>query len=77
MNAAELRRIRLLTDLAAEGASRCCYMPGAANPAVWPNAGCDCKFFGPLAYPLTTTTEQAGCCEMRMAYRVLAREPMR
>lgn len=76
MSAAELRRTRLLADLAAEGAARCCYMPGAANPAVWPNAGCDCKFISPTGPP-RGMSEQTGCCEMRMAYRVLGGEPPR
>lgn len=71
------RRERLLADLAAEGASRCCYMPGAGNPEAWPSARCDCKYSWPSLGSLLGSTEQTGCCEMRAAYRVLSGEPSR
>lgn len=71
--AAKDRHKRLLADLAAEGASRCCYLPGAGNPELWPASRCDCKFipgFAGAAKALLTG-EHTGCCEMRAAYWLL------
>ena len=80
MSAPPTRRESLLSALAVEGASRCCYMPGAGNPEAWPTARCDCKyvvrFIGPAAPPAEkyVTSEMTGCCEIRAAYRLLADE---
>jgi hypothetical protein len=60
---------RLMAAIAAEGASRCCYLPGAGNPEAWPTAHCDCKYVSPV---MPGSTEQTGCCEMRAAYSVLS-----
>jgi hypothetical protein len=68
------RRRRLMHDLAIEGASRCCYLPGAGNPEAWTTSTCDCKH-RPLIVDLRLgTSEQTGCVEMRAAWRVLAWE---
>lgn len=69
---AVLRRARLLADLAAEGAARCCYMPGAGNPDAWPTAICDCKYGGSLRAEVGPMSERTGCCEMRAAYRLIS-----
>lgn len=70
------RREQLMEDLAIEGASRCCYLPGAGNPELWPTSTCDCKYrmnFEGAARALRTS-EATGCCEIRSAYRLLASE---
>ena len=63
------RRERLLSDLAAEGAARCCYAPGCMSAEAWIAGRCDCKHVNPIVRP---HGEETGCCEMRAAYRVLA-----
>ena len=65
------RRSRLLADLAVEGASRCCYMPGAGNPEAWPKSRCDCKYVRVWLTGFPPTCEETGCCEVRGVYRIV------
>lgn len=65
------RQQTLMQELAFEGARRCGYHH---TPETWIKGPCDCKYLGFRGVPAGPSSEQTGCCEIRIAYDLLARE---
>jgi hypothetical protein len=62
-------RAEVMADLARIGASVCGYH---WKPETWAKGPCDCKYLGPVGARGGPSSEQTGCCEIRLAYNVLA-----